>query len=412
MGKLRPDQTRSWLGRYLRKWLTRNVRPLVARLLLDTETSTEGQSSSSDHDCTSNEVHDSVHDDSDDLAHNSSSLRTSEIVGRDLCSESSNKPKRQTDMDRSMRGRNLLEELDNVDDVIVGHPQDPDISDEIHRKSEHVSVGTDRWWYYPCNEDQEVCLDYDSNVSQGESIGNEATKETSFFSSCPGLSEIDIYGNPEYGGLQVECSEDSRSNIFRRRTNPGYLTATLPSYPEDRGPPMDTPFVVDADGFIMYVDGLPNLWSEVEGRGGDLMHKFDVNQLEIEGASPHEVHKLGTDEEGSADRMEKMVVRGEDLIGRNAGEQDVLERDVPSRVQRIKKRRELQRTNRLERKRIAELEVAVMKEEADVLKKYKNERKKRYSRIGFAKELQMIGKKDVLLNTKGVDALGSRSCIF
>ncbi|KMZ64693.1 hypothetical protein ZOSMA_351G00080 [Zostera marina] len=35
MGKLRPDQTRSRLGRYLRKWLTRNVRPLVARLLLN-----------------------------------------------------------------------------------------------------------------------------------------------------------------------------------------------------------------------------------------------------------------------------------------------------------------------------------------------------------------------------------------
>ncbi|KMZ76279.1 hypothetical protein ZOSMA_104G00320 [Zostera marina] len=34
MGKLRPDQTRSRLGRYLKKWLTRNVRPLVARLLL------------------------------------------------------------------------------------------------------------------------------------------------------------------------------------------------------------------------------------------------------------------------------------------------------------------------------------------------------------------------------------------
>ncbi|KMZ70648.1 hypothetical protein ZOSMA_197G00210 [Zostera marina] len=304
-------------------------------------------------------------------------------------------------MDYSMRGRNLFEELDNVDDVIVGNPQVPDISDEIHRMSEHVSVGTKRWWYHPCNQDQEVCLDYDSNGSQGESIGNKTTKETSFFSSCPGLSEIDIYGNPKHGDLKVECSEDSRENIFRRTTNPGYLTATLPSYPEERGPPMDTPFVVDADGFIMYVDKLPNLWSEVEGRGGDPMHQFDVDQLEIEGASPHEVPKLGNEDEESADRWEEMVVRGEDLLGRNTGEQDVLEQDVPSRVQRIKKRRELQRTSQLERERIVELEVAVMKEEADDLKKYKNERKKRYSRTGFAKELQMIGKRRSTIEYQG-----------
>ncbi|KMZ66264.1 hypothetical protein ZOSMA_2G02750 [Zostera marina] len=319
---------------------------------MDTETSTEGQSSSPNEDCTSNEFHESVPDDSDDLAHSSNSLRTPEIVGRDMCSESSNKPKRQTNIDRQMR---------------------------------------DRWWYYPCNEDQEVCLDFDSNGSLGESIGTESTKETSFFSSCPGLSGIDIYGNPDHGGLQVECSEDSRGNIFRRRSNPGYLTATLPSYPEERGPKMDTPFVVDADGFIMYVDGLPNLWSEVEGHGGDSMHMYDVEQLEIEGASPHEVRKMGTDVEVSADSLEKKVVWGEDIIRRNARELDLLEQDVPSRVQRIKNRREHQRINRLERERIAELEAVVMKEEENDLKKYKNERKKRYSRIGFAKELQMIG---------------------
>ncbi|KMZ73200.1 hypothetical protein ZOSMA_151G00330 [Zostera marina] len=286
-----------------------------------------------------------------------------------------------------MRGRNLLQDLD---DVSVGHPNDLDISDEIQTNSEHVCVRTDKWWYYPCNEDQEVCLDFDSNGSPAESIGTESTKETSFFSSYPGLSGIDIYGNLDHGGLQVECSEDSRGNIFRKRSNPGYLTATLSSYPEERGPKMDTPFVVDADGFIMYVDGLPNLWSEVEGHGSDSIHMSDVEQLEIEGASPHEVRKMGTDVEVSADSSEKKVVWGEDMIRRNARELDLLEQDVPSRVQRIKNRREHQRINQLERERIAELEAAVMKEDENDLKKYKNERKKRYSRIGFAKELQMI----------------------
>ncbi|KMZ75908.1 hypothetical protein ZOSMA_10G01770, partial [Zostera marina] len=383
---------------------------------MDTETSTEGQSSSSDEDGTSNEVHDGMPDDSDDLAHSSNSCRTPEIVGRDLCVESSNKPKRQSNNERQMQGRNLHQDLDNADDVSVVRPPDLEISDDIQRKSGHVSVGTDRWWYYPCNEDQETCLDFNSNDSQGGTIGTESTKEASFFSSCPGLSGIDIYGNPEHGGLQVECSEDSRGNIFRRNSNPGYLTATLPSYPEERGPKMDTPFVVDADGFIMYVDGLPTLWSEVEGHGGDSMHMHDVEQFEISGASSHDICKMGTDIERRADSSEKMVVSGEDMTSRNAREPDLLELDVPSRVQRIKNRREhqviylmkyifrvcsyffflklvilLQRNNRLERERIAELEAAVMKEEADDLMKYKNERKKRYSRIGFAKELQMIG---------------------
>ncbi|KMZ65847.1 hypothetical protein ZOSMA_30G01280 [Zostera marina] len=358
---------------------------------MDTETSTEGQSSSSDEDGTSNEVHDGMPDDSDDLANSSNSCRTPEIVGRDLCVESSNKPKRQSNNERQMQGRNLLQDLDNADDVSVVRPPDLEISDDIQRKSGHVSVGTDRWWYYPCNEDQETCLDFNSNDSQGGTIGTESTKEASFFSSCPGLSGIDIYGNPEHGGLQVECSKDSRGNIFRRNSNPGYLTATLPSYPEERGPKMDTPFVVDADGFIMYVDGLPTLWSEVEGHGGDSMHMHDVEQFEISGASSHDICKMGTDIERRADSSEKMVVSGEDMTSRNAKEPDLLELDVPSRVQRIKNRREHQRNNRLERERIAELEAAVMKEEVDDLMKYKNERKKRYSRIGFAKELQMIG---------------------
>ncbi|KMZ74882.1 hypothetical protein ZOSMA_121G00570 [Zostera marina] len=294
-----------------------------------------------------------------------------------------------------MRGRNLLQDLDNVDDVCVPHPNDQDISVEIQTNSEHECVETDRWWYYPCNEDKEVCLDFNCNGSPEDSIGTESTKEPSFFSSCPGLSGINIYGNPEHGGLQVECSEDSRGNIFRRRRNPGYIAATLPSYPEERGPKMDTPFVVDADGFIMYVDGIPNLWSEVEGHVGDSMHMYDLKHphtmLEIEGASSHEINKKGTDLEICGDSLEKKGVWGEEIISRNARELDLSERDVPSRVQRIKKRREDQRINRLERDRIAELEAAVMKEEENDLKKYKNERKKRYSRIGFAKELQMIG---------------------
>ncbi|KMZ65677.1 hypothetical protein ZOSMA_313G00270 [Zostera marina] len=261
--------------------------------LMDTESFTEGQTSSSEYDNTSNEPQDSVQDDSDthveeysdDMTHNSSSIRTPEIVGRGLCSESSNKPKWQTDLDRSMPERNLLEELDNVVDAIDENPQVPHISDEIHGMSEHESVETDRWWYYS-NQQQEVCLYYDCNGSPGESRGNETTNEMSFFSSCPGLSDIDIYGNPEHGGLQLECSEDSHGNIFPKRTRFGYLTATLPSYPEEQGPPMDTPFVVDADGFIMYVDTVPNLWSEVEGRGADPLPQIDVDQFEFECASP------------------------------------------------------------------------------------------------------------------------------
>ncbi|KMZ69875.1 hypothetical protein ZOSMA_204G00100 [Zostera marina] len=362
-----------------------------------TETSTESHSSSPNEDCTSNEFHESVPDDSDDLAHSSNSLRTPEILGRDLCCESSNKPKRQTNVDPQMRGRNLLQDLDNADDVCEPHPNDQDISVDIQRNSEHECVETDRWWYYPCNEDKEVCLDFDCNGSPEDSIGTESTKEPSFFSSCPGLSGINIYGNPEHGGLQVECSEDSRGNIFSRRSNPGYIAATLPSYPEERGPKMDTPFIVDADGFIMYVDGIPNLWSEVEGHAGDSMHMhmYDVEHphttLEIEGASSHEINKKGTDLVVCRDSLEKKGVRGEEIISSNDRVLDVSERGVPSRVQRIKKRREDQRINRLERERIAELKAAVMKEEENDLKKYKNERKKRYSRIGFAKELQMIG---------------------
>ncbi|KMZ67795.1 hypothetical protein ZOSMA_259G00190 [Zostera marina] len=359
------------------------------------ETSTEGQSSSSDEDGTSNEVHDSMPDDSDDLAHSSNSCRTPEIVGRDLCVESSNKPKRQSNNERQMQGRNLLQDLDNVDDVCLPHPNDQDISVEIQTNSEHECVETDRWWYYPCNEDKEVCLDFDCNGSPEESIGTESTKEPSLFSSCPGLSGINIYGNPEHGALQVECSEDSRGNIFRRRSNPGYLAATLPSYPEERGPKMDTPFVVDADGFIMYVDGIPNLWSEVEGHSGDSMGRYDVEHphtmFEIDGESSHEISKKGTGVEVSLYSLEKKGVLGEEIISGNARELNLSELDVPSRVQRIKKRREDQRSNRLESERIAELEAAVMKEEENDLKKYQNERKKRYSRIGFATELQMIG---------------------
>ncbi|KMZ74074.1 hypothetical protein ZOSMA_135G00030 [Zostera marina] len=158
---------------------------------------------------------------------------------------------------------------------------------------------------------------------------------------------------------------------------------------------MDTPFVVDADGYIMYVDGIPNLWSEVEGHAGNSMRRYDVEHphtmFEIDGASSHEISKKGTGVEVRLDSLEKKGVLDEEIISRNARELNLSELDVPSRVQRIKKRREDQRSNRLERERIAELEVAVMKEEENDLKKYKNERKKRYSRIGFAKELQMIG---------------------
>ncbi|KMZ56089.1 hypothetical protein ZOSMA_99G00190 [Zostera marina] len=160
---------------------------------------------------------------------------------------------------------------------------------------------------------------------------------------------------------------------------------------------MDTPFVVDADGFIMYVDGIPNLWSEVEGHAGDSMqmHVYDVEHphttLEIEGASLHEIDQKGKNLVVCRDSLEKKGVMGEETISTNDRELEVLERDVPSRVQRIKKRREDQRSSRLERERIAELEAAVMMEEENDLKKYKNERKKRYSRLGFAKELQMIG---------------------
>lgn len=46
----------------------------------------------------------------------------------------------------------------------------------------------------------------------------------------------------------------------------------------------------------------------------------------------------------------------------------------------------------MERERIAELEAAVLKEEEKDIEKYKIERKKRYSRNVFAKELQMIEK--------------------
>ncbi|KMZ63668.1 hypothetical protein ZOSMA_3G01500 [Zostera marina] len=298
-----------------------------------TETSTESDSSSPNEDYTSNEFHESVPDHSDDLAHSSDTQRTPEILGRDLCCESSNKPKRPTIVDPQIRGRNLLQDLDNADDVCETHSNDQDISVDIQRNSVPECVENDRWWYYPCNEDKEVCLDFDCNDSPEDLNGSESTQEPSFFSSCPGLSGFDIYGNPEHGGLQVDCSEDSRGNIFRRRSKPGYISATLPSYPEERGPKMDTPFVVDADGFIMYVDGIPNLWSELEGHAGDSMqmHVYDVEHpdttLEIEGT-----------------------------ISTNDRELEVLERDVPSRVQRIKKRREDQRSSRLERERIAELE--------------------------------------------------------
>ncbi|KMZ62208.1 hypothetical protein ZOSMA_483G00060 [Zostera marina] len=316
-----------------------------------TETSTESQSSSPNEDFTSNEFHESIPDDSDDLVHSSNSLRTPEILGRDLCCESSNKPKRQTNVDQQMRGRNLLHDLDNVDDVREPHINDQDISIDIQTISEHEYVETDRWWYYPCNEDKEVCLNFDCNGSLEDSIGTESTKEPSFFSSCPGLSGINIYGNPEHGGLQVECSEDSRGNIFRRRSNPGYIAATLPSYPEERGPKMDTPFVVDADGFIMYVDGIPNLWSEVEGHAGDSMHMYDLEHphtmLEIEGASSHEINKKGTDLAVCGNSLETKGVMGEEIISRNARELDLSERDVPSRLQRIKKRREDQVNNLL-----------------------------------------------------------------
>ncbi|KMZ64868.1 hypothetical protein ZOSMA_348G00020 [Zostera marina] len=221
---------------------------------------------------------------SDDMLHDSSPILSSEIVGQGLCSESSNKPKRQTDLDRSMRGRNLLEELDNVSDAREAQPDAQHISDEIQRTSEYVSVETDRWWYYPGDLPHQELL-YNSNGSQGGLAGNETTNEMSFFSSCLVGSDIDIYGNPEHEGLHVECSEDSRNNIFPKRNRPGYLTATLLGYPEEHGPLMDNPFVVDADGYIMYVDKVPNLWNEVEGNTTDLVPENDVEQFDFEGAA-------------------------------------------------------------------------------------------------------------------------------
>ncbi|KMZ71372.1 hypothetical protein ZOSMA_181G00070 [Zostera marina] len=138
----------------------------------------------------------------------------------------------------------------------------------------------------------------------------------------------------------------------------------------------------------MYVDQVPNLWNEVEGHSVDRLPEKDVDQSEFEGAAMSQVPKLGTEVEvHSADPFEDKVVCSEDLHSGNVGEPEKLEAEIPSRVQRIKKRRELQRINRLEREKIAELEVAVMQEEAADLKKYMNERKKRYLRTGFAKEL-------------------------
>lgn len=78
---------------------------------------------------------------------------------------------------------------------------------------------------------------------------------------------------------------------------------------------METPFVVDADGFIMYVDEVPNLWHEVEGHGTDVFEENVVEPSESE----------------DADMYDRISVKPKKL-----------EAEVPSRVHRIKHRRDQQ----------------------------------------------------------------------
>lgn len=97
-------------------------------------------------------------------------------------------------LNRSMHGRNLLDDLENACDDSGQQVQSQHLSEENHDTSEHVSAETDKWWFYLGNQ-VEPDLSKDSNDSCGEFGGNETTNDMLLYSSCPGESDFDIYGN-------------------------------------------------------------------------------------------------------------------------------------------------------------------------------------------------------------------------
>lgn len=280
---------------------------------------------------------------SDDMNYNASHICTPDIVGQGLCSESSNKPKRQTNFEHSMRGRNLFDDLDNVADKRKTITDAEKNSNELRINSEQLSIKTDRWSDYVGDLPHQE-LSNNSKGSQGRHGGTESINEISFFSTSHVGSGIDIYRNREHGGLHVQCSEDSRGQIFPKRSNPGHLTATLPGYPEEHGPSMDTPFVVDADGYIMFVDMVPNLWNEIEGNRPDFVtYEDDVEHFDYELAKldmePISLNDLKVHDEYRCEDNDDETDDFHVGIDNNKRQMPI---EVPSRVQRIKKRRDLQ----------------------------------------------------------------------
>lgn len=64
--------------------------------------------------------------------------------------------------------------------------------------------------------------------------------------------------------LRISLSNDSKGNLFPRRSRPGYLTNLGPKMPKERAPRMDQPYFVDMDRCI-YLDKHRHLCPKIEG---------------------------------------------------------------------------------------------------------------------------------------------------
>lgn len=63
-------------------------------------------------------------------------------------------------------------------------------------------------------------------------------------------------------GVQISCTIDNKGVVHEKIAHPRYLTTKLPDEHEETWPRCNEPFIVDIDGFIIYLDDHPHLREE------------------------------------------------------------------------------------------------------------------------------------------------------
>lgn len=70
---------------------------------------------------------------------------------------------------------------------------------------------------------------------------------------------FDLTNDSNCDVLRISLGEDNKGNYSPHRSNPRYLISNLSGQSKKRGLHMDQPYVVDINGYIMYLDQAPHM---------------------------------------------------------------------------------------------------------------------------------------------------------